>query len=100
MRFSNDPTSYQHCIVVQSAPFGVITNTSQEADLFAKVFIQDLKTSRSSSITTDLTIGEIVDGIRRYFIHKTGIQPKDWIIPYIEKELTAACCKHEISIVS
>ncbi len=100
MRFSDDPTLYQHRVVVQSAPFGVITNTSQEADLFAKVFIQDLKTSRSSSITTDLTIGEIVDGIRRYFIHKIGIKPKDWIMPYIEKELIAACCKHELLIVS
>jgi hypothetical protein len=86
---------------VQSAPFGLITNRCQEYDLFPEVFLEDLKRWKSSSattmsnilttssITTSLTIEDIVDSIRRYFIHKTGIQPKHWVMPYIEQELRA-----------
>ncbi|CAF4445397.1 unnamed protein product [Rotaria sp. Silwood2] len=108
IRFNNGLLPYHHCVIVKSAPFGLITNTSQTADLFAKVFIQDLKSwkslitqlqpiatildnSTSSTMTTDLTMDEIVNSIQRYFIHKTGIYPKDWVIPYIEKILKVAC---------
>ncbi|CAF3304259.1 unnamed protein product [Rotaria sp. Silwood2] len=108
IRFNNGLLPYQHCVIVKSAPFGLITNTSQTADLFAKVFIQDLKSwkslitqlqpiatildnSTSSTMTTDLTMDEIVNSIQRYFIHKTGIYPKDWVMPYIEKILKVAC---------
>jgi hypothetical protein len=95
---------------VQSAPFGLIKNTSQSADLFAKLFIEDLKCwkprsaspliailnmTTSPSTTTNLTIADIVDSIRRYFIHKTGIQPKYWVMPYIEQELNAVYSKHK-----
>jgi hypothetical protein len=43
----------------------------------------------TSPVTINLTIEDIVDSIRRYFIHKTGIQPKHWVMPYIEQELRA-----------
>jgi hypothetical protein len=95
VRFSKDPTPYQHCVIIQSAPFGVITHASQGTDLFAKVFIEDLK-----SWSSPLTMDALVDGIRRYFIHKTGIHPKDWVMPYIETELRAACSKYKFLIIS
>jgi hypothetical protein len=38
----------------------------------------------------NLTTADIVDGIRRYFIYKTGIHPKPWIVPYIFEELNTA----------
>jgi hypothetical protein len=98
--FPNDPSPFQHCVIIQSAPFGLMTNTSQEEDLFAGVFIEDLKSWKScitSSLltTTNLTIEEIVDSIRRYFIHTTGIQPKPWVMPYIQRELSAVYSKHK-----
>ncbi|CAF3730098.1 unnamed protein product [Rotaria sordida] len=102
IRFTDGLPSYQHCVIVKSAPFGLVTNTSQTADLFAKVFIQDLKSwksltttilnnNTSSPITTDLTIDDIIYSIRRYFIHTTGIYPKDWVMPYIDRILRAVC---------
>lgn len=47
--------------------------------------------------TTDLTIEEIIDSIERYFIHKTGIRPKDWVMPYIGNVLRTACRKYKSS---
>jgi hypothetical protein len=81
-----------------------MTNTSQEEDLFARVFIEDVKSWKSfpttvshdtiaSSTTTDLTMKEIVHSVESYFIRKTGIPPKDWIMPYIENVFQTACCK-------
>jgi len=108
--FPNDPSLCKHHVIVQSAPFGLITNTCQEEELFAKVFIEDLRCWKSIStsplplisntITSEvtpvnLTITDIVDSIRRYFIHKTGIQPKQWIMPCIEKELSAIYSKYQ-----
>jgi hypothetical protein len=96
---------------VQSAPFGLITNTSQSADLFAEVFLEDLKcwkplsmisnATTSTSTTKNLAIpalSDIVDSIKRYFIYKTGIQPKYWVMPYIQKELSAVYSKSESHI--
>lgn len=91
---------FEHEFIVHSAPFGLITNRAQENDLFPEVFLEDLKSWKSisttvpnilttSSTTTNLTILDIVDSIRRYFIHKTGIEPKHWVMPYIEQQLRA-----------
>ncbi|CAF4972178.1 unnamed protein product, partial [Rotaria sp. Silwood1] len=108
VQFTNGLTPYQHCVIVKSAPFGLVTNTSQTADLFAKVFIQDFKSWKSLSTqiqpivassdnstslpsTTELNMDDVVNSIQRYFIHKTGIYPKDWVMPYIDKILRATC---------
>ncbi|CAF3352908.1 unnamed protein product [Rotaria socialis] len=101
VHFPDGFSSIQHSLTVQSAPFGIVSNTSQDGDLFAKVFIQDLKSWRPvvptsnlgipSLMTADLTIDEIVNCIRRYFIHQTGINPKSWVIPYIAKMLNTDC---------
>ncbi len=103
VRFPND-SSCQFRVTIPSAPFGLMSNTSQEEDLFARVFIEDAKSwkplpttvshdTTASSTTTDLTMKEIVQSVERYFIRKTGIRPKDWIIPYIENVFQTACCK-------
>jgi len=108
IHFPNHPFPYEHCVILQSAPFGLISNTSQEEDVFARVFIEDLKSWRSSSTTvmdnltpppstTDLTIEELVDSIEHYFIHKTGIRPTDWVMPYIDNVLRNAYRKYRSS---
>jgi len=51
----------------------------------------------TSSPPTNLTIEEIADSIEGYFIHKTGIRPKDWIMPYIRNVLIAAYRKYKSS---
>ena len=67
-------------IILQSAPFGLIPGISQEAELFTKLLMHDVKTCRiqeiilptiesvcnnpiSPSIMTDLTLVEIVSNI-------------------------------------
>lgn len=42
----------------------------------------------------NLTTADVVDGIRRHFIHKTGIHPKPWVMSYITKELNTLYGKH------
>ncbi|CAF1983374.1 unnamed protein product [Rotaria magnacalcarata] len=108
VHFPNGFSSIRHSLTVQSAPFGIVSNTSQDGDLFAKVFMQDLKSWRSvvyisnlgipSLMTADLTVGEIVDCIRRYFIHQTGMNPKRWVMPYIERILNTDCHNKSDSI--
>ncbi len=46
-------------------------------------------------MTTDLTIEEIIGSIERHFIHKTGIRPKDWVMPYIGNVLRTTCRKYK-----
>jgi len=105
VHFPHYPTPYNGHVIVRSSPFGLVTNTSQAADLFAEVFIEDLKSCKqistaasnntiSLSPATDLTISEILDGIRRYFIYKTGIYPKHWVMLSIEKQLTPVYSKY------
>ncbi len=105
VHFPHDPTPYEGHVIVRSSPFGLVANTSQAADLFAEVFIEDLKCCKqistaalyninSLSPTTDLTISEILDGIRRYFIYKTGIYPKHWVMLSIDKQLTPVYSKY------
>jgi len=107
VHFPHDPTPYEGHVIVRSSPFGLVANTSQAADLFAKVFIEDLKSCKQISAaasasdninclspTTDLTFSEIRDGIRRYFIYKTGIYPKHWVMLSIAKQLTPAYSKY------
>ena len=82
-----------------------MSNTSQEEDLFAKVFTEDLKywktyqanllpTSNDVNIplvAANLTMDDFVNSIERYFIHKTGIRPKEWTMPYIRNVFQLAC---------
>jgi len=84
-----------------------VSHTSQEEDLFARVFIEDLRYWKSWQTTltnvsndlvaplpaTNLTIEDIVDSINRYFIHKTGIRPREWIMPYIKNLFQLGCRK-------
>lgn len=104
VRFPHDPRPYEGHVIVRSSPFGLVTNTKQAADLFAEVFIEDLKSCKqistaasnnttSPSPATYLTISEILDGIRRYFIYKTGIYPKHWVMLSIDKQLTPVYSK-------
>lgn len=44
-------------------------------------------------ITQEITIDELVNNIRRYHIHQTGIFPKSWVIEHIQKILMSACRK-------
>jgi hypothetical protein len=52
-----------------------------------------LNDTNSPPITVDLTIDDIANSIERYFIQKTGIRPKEWIIPYIKNVFQLACRK-------
>ncbi len=108
MRFPNNPTPYSRCIIVRSAPFGLISHSGQLSDLFANVYLADLKSWKQISLTvpttlpanidplamTNLTTEDIINNLRRYFIHKTGIEPKGWMMVYIEQEFNIKCGKH------
>ena len=96
VRLPHDPEPHKSNVIVHSSPFGLVTNTSQAADLFADVFIEDLKFCKQTSNITapllptpELILDEILDGIKHYFIYKTGINPKDWVMLSIEAELTS-----------
>jgi hypothetical protein len=103
INFPNDPLPHRQIVTVLSAPYGLTTHSSQEAILLSEVFLKDLTsweqtpTTASNNPTTlppTATIENIVDGVRRYFIHKTGIRPKEWIMPYIESTLKMVCSKY------
>jgi hypothetical protein len=51
-----------------------------------------------SPVTPDLTIDDIVNSIERYFIHATGIRPKEWTMPYIRNVFQTVCRKFSTSI--
>ncbi|CAF3517279.1 unnamed protein product [Adineta steineri] len=102
VRFPHLSLPYRTVIVVSSSPFGLVTNTSQATDLFAEVFIKELQmlnqppqlhTSNNTNIplpsSTNLTFNELIDSIERYFIYKTGIYPKEWVMASIRQNLDA-----------
>ncbi|CAF3530942.1 unnamed protein product [Adineta steineri] len=102
VRFPHLSLPYRTVIVVSSSPFGLVTNTSQATDLFAEVFIKELQmlnqppqlhTSNNTNIplpsSTNLTFNELIDSIERYFIYKTGIYPKEWVMGSIRQNLDA-----------
>ncbi|CAF1016863.1 unnamed protein product [Adineta steineri] len=102
VRFPHLSLPYRTVIVVSSSPFGLVTNTSQATDLFAEVFIKELQmlnqppqlhTSNNTNIplplSTNLTFNELIDSIERYFIYKTGIYPKEWVMTSIRQNLDA-----------
>ncbi|CAF4328590.1 unnamed protein product, partial [Adineta steineri] len=52
-----------------------------------------LHTSNNTNIplpsSTNLTFNELIDSIERYFIYKTGIYPKEWVMGSIRQNLDA-----------
>lgn len=100
--------SFQRYIIVHSGPFGLVSNTVQLPNLLADVYLQDLKSWKQTSLASqtinpvnntdnllmaELTNEEIMDNLKRYFIHKTGIEPREWMISYITQELNVECGK-------
>ncbi|CAF1180576.1 unnamed protein product [Adineta steineri] len=110
VRFPHLSSPYRTVIVVSSSPFGLVTNTSQATDLFAEVFIKELQmlnqpsqlhTANNTNIplplSTNLTFNELIDSIERYFIYKTGIYPKEWVMGSIRQNLDAVYNKNQSS---
>lgn len=104
---------FEHVVVVRSAPFGLVTNTSQSKLLLAEVFLEDLKSWKSiaespptsisnmnvsTTATVNLTVADIVESMTRYFIHKVGIRPKPLTMSYIDRELNSVYSTYNKSV--
>lgn len=50
--------------------------------------------------TNNLTIEDIIHSIAGYFIRKTGVYPKEWVIPYISKLLKSTCRKLKSTMIN
>jgi hypothetical protein len=74
-------------IPIESLPFAIGTNTSQIPHYLTRVIIDDIR--RFSQIPSiDVTI--MMNFLSRYFIHRTGVEPKQGLRIYLEEELTKA----------
>jgi len=73
-------------IPIQSLPFAIAAHNSQVSHYLTRVLINDIRRfSQLPSIDVNM-----LNFLSRYFIHRTGVEPKQTLRIYIEEELNKA----------
>jgi len=87
MNLTEPKISKTYQIPIQSLPFAISALTNQISHYLTRVLIDDI---RRFSQLPSIDINIMLNFLSRYFIHRTGVEPKQTLRIYIEEELNKA----------